>query len=66
MRFSPGSTPRSATSRAGLGEFVFHFNRRRNRHAAFLALFLQALCAKPRPLLHLDQTGTKCISSLAE
>ncbi len=32
-----------------LGEFVFRFNRRRNRHAAFLSLFLQALRAKPHP-----------------
>ena len=32
-----------------LDEFVFRFNRRRNRHAAFLSLFLQALRAKPHP-----------------
>ncbi len=32
-----------------LGEFVFRFNRRRNRHAAFLSPFLQALRAKPHP-----------------
>ena len=32
-----------------LGEFVFHFNRRRNRHADFLSLFRQALRAKPHP-----------------
>ncbi len=32
-----------------LDEFVFRFNQRRNRHAAFLFLFLQALRAKPHP-----------------
>ena len=32
-----------------LGEFVLRFNRRRNRHAAFLSLFLQDLRAKPHP-----------------
>ena len=65
IRFSSGSTPRSATSRAALGASAtgcvpsasrpvsasssFASNRRRNRHAAFLSLFLQALRAKPHP-----------------
>ena len=32
-----------------LDEFIFRFNRRRNRHAAFLSLFRQALRTKPHP-----------------
>ena len=32
-----------------LDEFVFRFNRHRNRHAASLPLFLQALRTKPHP-----------------
>ncbi len=45
-----GATPCSAKRlQTCLDEFVFRFNRRRNRHTAFLSLFLQALRAKPQP-----------------
>ena len=44
MKFSPGSTPRSATSRAGRGASITG-------------------CAPNLTLPHLDQTGTKYISS---
>ncbi len=56
MKPSPGSAPRSATLRAArqappdlFRRVCLSLHRRRNRHAAFLSLFLQALRAKPRP-----------------
>ena len=38
-----------------LDEFVFRFNRRRSRHAAFSSLFTIALAAKP--VTDVDRTG---------
>ena len=46
-----------------LGEFVFRFNRRRNRHAAFSCPCSCRLCAPNLTPAASYQAGTKCISS---
>ena len=51
---------------AYLDEFVFRFNRRKTRHAAFrLALPPRHQCRTPY-LQHVDRTGAMCISGLCK
>ena len=73
----PGCTGSSPTSRSGpwasttglrrkhlqsyLDEFVFRFNRRRTRHAAFRSLLGIAAGHPPLSLQHVDLTGSKGI-----
>ena len=47
---------------AYLDEFVFRFNRRKTRHAAFRSLFRLATNAEPLTYRHVDRTGAMCIS----
>ena len=48
---------------AYLDEFVFRFNRRKTRHAAFRSLF--RLATNAEPLTSHDRTGAMCISGIS-